>query len=98
MPSPPTCATTLYAGEAGGCDGINPDLGLSSPIRVWLPEEARERGQSVPSDGNKKSSVAVFLGVASVNLPTTIEQRSSLFAGSMHPGRPVESTPNITKY
>jgi hypothetical protein len=45
----------------------------------------------VPSDGNKKSNVVVFLGVASVDLPIAIERRSSLFAGSMQPGRPTRT-------
>ena len=35
--------------------------------------------------------MAVFLSMASVNLPTAMERRSPLFAGSTQPGRPART-------
>lgn len=49
------------------------------------------------SDGNKKTAVAVFLSMASVNLPTAIERRSPLFAGSTQPGRPARTHTLISR-
>ena len=63
-----------------------------------LADGIRGRGSSRVQDWNKITGVPVFLGVVAGSMPTAIERRSPLFAGSTQPRRPAQRTPNVTEY